>query len=63
MSAKTASHAFERFYRADNARESGSSGSGLGLSIAKWVVDNHGGTIDILSREGVGTRVTIAIPR
>jgi len=63
MSAEAASHAFERFYRADSARESGSSGSGLGLSIAKWVVDNHGGTIDILSREGVGTRVTITVPR
>lgn len=63
MGTEAASHAFERFYRADSARESGSSGSGLGLSIAKWIVDNHGGTIDILSREGVGTRMTITIPR
>ena len=63
MSSEAAGHVFERFYRADNARESGSGGSGLGLSIAKWIVDNHGGTIDVLSREGVGTRFTITIPR
>ena len=63
MSSEAAGHVFERFYRADNARESGSGGSGLGLSIAKWIVDNHAGTIDVLSREGVGTRFTITIPR
>ena len=63
MSSEAAGHVFERFYRADNARESGSGGSGLGLSIAKWIVDNHGGRIDVLSREGVGTRFTITIPR
>ena len=63
MSSEAAGHVFERFYRADNARDSSSGGSGLGLSIAKWIVDNHGGTIDVLSREGVGTRFTITIPR
>lgn len=63
MSEEDAKHVFERFYRADSAREEGAEGSGLGLSIAKWIVDAHNGTIEVLSREGVGTRFTVRIPR
>ncbi len=63
MSQKDAAHAFERFYRSDEARNETNEGSGLGLSIAKWIVDAHGGTIDVLSREGVGTRFTVLLPR
>lgn len=63
MSEEDASHVFERFYRADNAREDGAQGSGLGLAIAKWIVDAHGGSIEVLSREGVGTRFTVTIPK
>ena len=59
MSEEAVAHIFDRFYRADNARDEGASGSGLGLSIAKWIVDAHGGRIDVVSREGVGTRFTV----
>jgi len=58
-----ATHIFERFWRADNARIESNEGSGLGLSIAKWIVDNHDGSIEVLSHEGVGTRFTIVLPR
>lgn len=63
MSQKDAAHAFERFYRADSARSETTEGSGLGLAIAKWIVDAHNGTIDVISREGVGTRFTVLFPR
>ena len=63
MSEAAATHIFERFWRADNARIESNEGSGLGLSIAKWIVDNHGGSIEVLSHEGVGTRFTIVLPR
>ena len=63
MSEAAATHIFERFWRADNARIESNEGSGLGLSIAKWIVDNHDGSIEVLSHEGVGTRFTIILPR
>ena len=37
-------------------------GSGLGLSIAKWIVDRHGGWFEVVSREDVGTRITFVLP-
>ena len=49
MNQESAAHAFERFYRADNARDAGAQGSGLGLAIAKWIVDSHGGVIGVTS--------------
>ncbi len=63
MPEAAATHIFERFWRADNARIESNEGSGLGLSIAKWIVDNHDGSIEVLSHEGVGTRFTIVLPR
>lgn len=54
-------HMFERFYRADEARSF--NGTGLGLSIAKWIVDKHEGHFEILSREELGTRIGIYLPR
>ena len=61
MNQESAAHAFERFYRADNARDAGAQGSGLGLAIAKWIVDSHGGVIGVTSVEGVGSRFTIRL--
>lgn len=54
-----AAHIFERFYRADSARNSFEGGTGLGLSIAKWIIDRHNGYFEVLSRLEIGTRITV----
>lgn len=53
---------FERFFRGNEARRRAPEGSGLGLAIALWTVRQHGGTIELLDREGGGTRVRITLP-
>jgi signal transduction histidine kinase len=56
-------HLFDRFYRVDSARTRASGGSGLGLAIVQAIVQAHHGQVDIQSTPGVGTRVTIQLPR
>jgi signal transduction histidine kinase len=53
---------FERFYRPDTARSSRDGGAGLGLAIAKWIVDLHGGEIRPERREPHGCRMIVTLP-
>ncbi|HEX5838107.1 MAG TPA: ATP-binding protein [Anaerolineales bacterium] len=56
-------HIFERFYRAEKSRTRGkTTGFGLGLSIANWIVERHGGRIEVVSQEGKGTTFAIWLP-
>jgi signal transduction histidine kinase len=56
-------HIFERFYRGSRANEARGSGSGLGLAIVRSIVDMHGGTVEVESRVGQGTRFVVTLPR
>lgn len=53
---------FDRFFKADTSRSRGSKGAGLGLSIAKWIAQRHGGTIEVYSMVGYGTKMFFTVP-
>ncbi len=53
---------FQRFYRVDSDRSRSSGGSGLGLSIARWIADAHGGSIAVRSSPGKGSCFTVRLP-
>ncbi|GAK30085.1 two-component histidine kinase [Weissella oryzae SG25] len=56
-------HLFDRFYRVDKARSRSTGGHGLGLSIAKWVVQGHRGVINVKDTKPHGTTFEIVLPR
>ena len=55
-------HIFDRFWRADKVRSRGVGGAGLGLSIARWIVEQHKGSVDVRSKSGQGSAFTVRIP-
>jgi len=55
-------HIFERFYRADKSRDRSTGGAGLGLAIARQVVELHGSVLEVESRPGQGARFAFSLP-
>jgi len=53
---------FDRFYRVDRVRSKGNGGAGLGLAIARWIAEMHGGTIAAESTPGAGSEFQIKLP-
>ncbi len=63
ISADDLPHIFDKFFRSENDQITGQTGSGLGLSITAEIVKIHGGTIDVDSEPGRGSRFTLSIPK
>lgn len=62
IEAEALERVFERFYRAEESRNSDTGGSGLGLAIAQQIVEGHSGTIEASSVVGEGTTIRIGLP-
>ncbi|OKK09955.1 sensor histidine kinase [Streptomyces sp. CB02400] len=62
IAAEDLPHLFDRFWRADASRGRATGGSGLGLSIARQIVTDHRGTIEVRSTVGAGTTFTVVLP-
>jgi len=62
ISAEDLPNIFRRFYRAEPSRNRATGGFGLGLAIAKSLVEAYGGAIDVQSAPGEGTRMTVKLP-
>jgi signal transduction histidine kinase len=56
-------HIFERFFRADKARSREEGGAGLGLALARWIVEAHGAAIEVESKLGQGSVFRFSLPR
>jgi heavy metal sensor kinase len=62
MTPEVTTHVFERFYQADPSRSPASGGAGLGLSLVKWIVDRHHGTITVESTPDRGSTFRVTLP-
>lgn len=62
ISPEVADHIFDRFFRVDKARSRAESGTGLGLPIARWIAEVHGGVITVQSEPERGSRFTVSLP-
>src|SRR5262249_17348153 len=62
MPADALPHIFERFYRVDASRTNRADGAGLGLSLVKWAVDQHHGSVDVQSNPGEGSTFRVVFP-
>jgi DNA-binding response OmpR family regulator len=63
MSEQDLAHIFERYYRSDKSRSRDSGGAGLGLSLAKWIVDAHGGAIQVQSEPDRVSTFRVSLPK
>lgn len=63
ISSKDIPNVFNRLYRTDASRARATGGAGIGLAIAKSILEAHRGSVDLVSQEGLGTEITVILPR